>query len=113
MNQKHAIGHVGWSPDYKSATPKMSVCIGQSLNDELDYAAEHLPEGWSIRIDVERGVGSVTAIRPDGTEVDMHDGESDLSEQFRTAIRLAYDEIDTHKLSDTNDQCPPTHNEIT
>ena len=24
MNQKHAIGHVGWSPDYKSAT--QSAC---------------------------------------------------------------------------------------
>jgi len=58
----------------------------------IESAAEHLPYGWEIRIHVEKGSGLVIAVRPDGSEVAMCDGESDIAEQFRLAMCLAEDE---------------------
>lgn len=63
-----------------------------SLEKAIDHAAEHLPSSWSIRIDVERYSGSVTLIRPDGSEIDLHDGESDMAEQVMNAVKVAHDE---------------------
>lgn len=62
------------------------------LEQQIEHACEHLPEGWRIRIDIEKHSGTVTAIRPDDSEVDMGDGESDITEQFVNACLLARDE---------------------
>lgn len=70
-----------------------------TLEQRIESACEHLPEGWRIRIDIENGSGTVTAIRPDDTEAPMGDGESDLEEQVRDACLLARDEIAADKLS--------------
>lgn len=63
-----------------------------TLEKQIDRACEHLPEGWRIRIDIEKHSGTVTAIRPDESEVDMGDGESDLAEQVASVVRLSIDE---------------------
>ena len=52
-----------------------------------------MPDGWRIRIDLEKHSGTVTAIRPDETEVDMGDGERDIEEQCADALHLAFDEL--------------------
>jgi hypothetical protein len=75
-----------------------------TLEQRIESACEQLPEGWRIRIDIEKHSGTVTAIRPDDTEVPMGDGESDLEEQVRDAGLLARDEIAADKLSLENDQ---------
>lgn len=63
-----------------------------TLEQRIESACEYLPEGWRIRIDIERDAADVTAIRPDGTEVHMSDGERDIEEQVTDAICLAGDE---------------------
>ncbi len=73
-----------------------------TLEKALEHAAEHLPEGWIVYISVEKGSGWVTAERPDGSMVDMHEDETDLEEQVRNAVRLAHDEIAADALSQEN-----------
>lgn len=73
-----------------------------TLEKALEHAAEHLPEGWTVHVSVEKGSGWVNAERPDGTMVDMHDDETDLEEQVRNAVRLAHDEIAAEALSEEN-----------
>jgi hypothetical protein len=63
-----------------------------TLEKRIESACEYLPEGWRIRIDIERDAADVTAIRPDGTKVHMSDGERDIEEQVTDAICLARDE---------------------
>ena len=69
------------------------------LEKLIDQICEHLPEGWRIRIDLEKHSGTVTAIRPDGTEMDMGgDGERDMTEQVGDALHLAYDEQEAKRI---------------
>ena len=63
-----------------------------TLEKRIESACDYLPEGWRIRIDIERDAADVTAIRPDGTKVHMSDGERDIEEQVTDAICLARDE---------------------
>ena len=71
-----------------------------TLEKRIESACEYLPEGWRIRIDIERDAADVTAVRPDGTEVHMSDGERDIEEQVTDAIFLARDETiaNTHSV---------------
>ena len=66
-----------------------------TLDDLLEKAAEVLPEGWSLRIDVERGSGGVTMIRPDGSEEDIQPEDMNIKEQFARAILLCCNEATT------------------
>lgn len=70
------------------------------LEKAIDSACGNLPDGWRIRIDIEHGYGGVTAIRPDGTEVDMYEDETDMAEQVCAVIRLAHDEAEADKITD-------------
>lgn len=65
----------------------------KTLEQLIGAAAEHLPDGWEIRIEVQHEYGEVIVTRPDGTEVPMQDGESDIREQFKNAGLLIRDEI--------------------
>jgi deoxyxylulose-5-phosphate synthase len=71
-----------------------------SLEKAIDHAAEHLPEGWTVHVSVEKGAGWVTAERPDETLVHMHEDQADLEEMVRAAVGLAHDEIAAQKLSE-------------
>jgi hypothetical protein len=64
-----------------------------TLEQLIEAAAEHLPDGWEIRIEVQHEYGEVIVTRPDGTEVQMQDGESDIREQFKNAGLLIRDEL--------------------
>jgi hypothetical protein len=70
-----------------------------TIEHRIELAAEHLPEGWQIEIGVERGSAWVKAIRPDGSETIIDDGESSLEELFRDAFIMAQDE---HAASSAN-----------
>ena len=61
----------------------------KSLDELLNNAAENLPEGWQIKIEVEKDSGSITAIRPNGSEVDMYDPDEEMEDQFWAALILA------------------------
>jgi len=70
-----------------------------TLEKNIEMAAGNLPPGWSLRIDVENGWGGVTAIRPDGTEVDMDTGANCLAEQVADVMALARDESAANAMS--------------
>jgi hypothetical protein len=63
-----------------------------TLEQRIESACEHLADGWSIRIDIERDSADATAVRPNGTEVQMSDGELDIEQQVMEAINLSIDE---------------------
>ena len=78
------------------------------LTDHAEFLCKHLPEGWSISIELERGAATVKAHRPDGSEVMTDDGESDVDEQVRAAYRLALDETKANaKMPDFEDLLAP------
>lgn len=70
-----------------------------TLEQALNYAAEKLPQQWTINISVGQGEGGVQAERPDGSVVDMYQDETDFAEQVCAAVRLAHDEEEADKLS--------------
>lgn len=74
-----------------------------TIEDRVNRICSDLPEGWAVRIDLEQDPGSVTTIRPDKSEVQMSDGESDISEQLGHARQLAWDEYASDHMPE-----PPT-----
>ena len=57
------------------------LSIGRAIN----RAARDLPEGWEIRIDLERHAGVVFLVDPDGNETMSENGEL-FSDQINAAI---------------------------
>lgn len=60
-----------------------------TLEQNIQKAADTMPPKWALRIDVENGWGGVTAILPDGTEIDMDDGANCLAEQVAAVILMS------------------------
>jgi hypothetical protein len=63
--------------------------------DPINYAAEHLPPGWEIRIDVERGFGGVTLT--EGGESQVFEDEETWQDNVLAAVNHAKE---THELTD-------------
>lgn len=61
-----------------------------SIGKAINRAARDLPEGWVIRIDLERRAGVVFLIDPDGNET-MSEGGELFSDQINAAIDAAID----------------------
>lgn len=59
------------------------------INDLLEMAARDLPEGWSVRIEVERGSAWVNTIAPDGVEYEIDSDEAEIADLVRDAIEVA------------------------
>lgn len=59
-----------------------------SIGKAINRAARDLPEGWEIRIDLERHAGVVFLIDPDGNET-MSEGGELFSDQINAAIDAA------------------------
>lgn len=83
----------------RSAPVKRSA---EGIEQLIDSAAENLPELWEIRIVVQREYAEVIVTRPDGSDVPMQDGESDMREQFRNALCLIRDELEADKMLATS-----------
>ena len=69
-----------------------------SIGKAINRAARDLPEGWEIRIDLERHAGVVFLIDPDGNET-MSEGGELFSDQINAAIDAAL----TRAQKDSND----------
>ena len=73
------------------AAPASQDALDQGVREELSIgkainrAARDLPEGWEIRIDLERHAGVVFLIDPDGNET-MSEGGELFSDQINAAI---------------------------
>lgn len=80
---------------------RLKTAFNESLTAHLEHAAEHLPEGYSIIIHVERGNGEIKLMRPDESEISMDDYASDtcISGQFDQAVSLALDEINAEQIA--------------
>ena len=59
-----------------------------SIGKAINRAARDLPEGWEIRIDLERHAGVVFLIDPNGNETMSENGEL-FSDQINAAIAAA------------------------
>ena len=59
------------------------------IDDLLEMAARVLPEGWSVRIEVERGAAWVKTVAPDGVEYDIDSDEAEIADLVRDAIEVA------------------------
>lgn len=62
-----------------------------SIGKAINRAARDLPEGWEIRIDLERYAGAVFLIYPDGNET-MSENAELFSDQINAAIDAAMKE---------------------
>lgn len=69
-----------------------------SIGKAINRAARDLPEGWEIRIDLERHAGVVFLIDPNGNET-MSEGGELFSDQINAAIDAAL----TRAQKDSND----------
>jgi hypothetical protein len=69
-----------------------------NLDKLIESAAECLPDGWSIMLEVEKGAMSINAIRPDQTKIPLDDCDRDISELFGDAIRVAFDEVEADRI---------------
>ena len=65
------------------------MTLEKRINDVCDW----IPFGWMLSIKAETGYATVEVQRPDGTTVDMDDGESDVEEQFRNGAELICQEF--------------------
>jgi len=72
-----------------------------TLEKRIESICQHMPEGWDVRIELEQGAANVIAVRPDGYEVNMGNGDDDLEGQIHDAYRLAIDEIMAGEIPDT------------
>jgi hypothetical protein len=85
-----AIVFAGPAPAAAPAAPAVDAPkeLDPSLSREVYRACEDLPEGWSIRIDLENGYGGMKLIDPDGEEDELPvDGL--LSDAMRASIAAA------------------------
>src|SRR5690606_25429804 len=58
---------------------------------QIQRAAQHLPEGWRITVEVEKDAGWVDAFNPDGSRIEI-DWIGSLAEQIEHAIDTAMQE---------------------
>ena len=66
------------------------------IEDLLEMAARDLPEGWSVRLEVERGAAWVKAVAPDGVEFEIDSDEAEIADLMRVAIEVANANAEAH-----------------
>ena len=57
-----------------------------AMRRNIEYAAQHLPAGWLIRVSVEFEGSSVELINPDGEDVDFPSNHESLAQEVRDAV---------------------------
>ncbi len=61
----------------------------QTLDETIDKAAKHLPEGYSINIQISKDGYDVGLDRPDGSTIDTVDGGDGIRSDINEAICIA------------------------
>src|SRR6185503_8665857 len=61
----------------------------RTLENAIEALAEGLPDGWTVRLGVERGAAFVHVESPDGKETHIHEDDGDLYDHLRMAHRFA------------------------
>jgi hypothetical protein len=65
-----------------------------TVDEVIDRAAKHLPEGYSIKIEIEKDGYNVGLERPDGSEVNSVDGGDGIRSDINEAICIANGFVD-------------------
>lgn len=74
----------------ESAEDKLSLKLeNQRIGEELQRACAQLPEGFTLRVVLERGCGQVEVHGPEGDEVELPPTRERLSDQIGQAIDAA------------------------
>ncbi len=61
----------------------------RTLENAIDALAEGLPDGWTVRLGIERGAAFVHVESPLGKETHIHEDDGDLYDHLRLAHRFA------------------------
>ncbi len=65
-----------------------------TLEQAINYAAQHLPGNWIISLHVERGAGWVTVARPDGFDHKLQfNTEQTLADQVLSAVKYSREQL--------------------
>jgi hypothetical protein len=59
------------------------------IDDLLEAVSGKLPEGWSVRCEVENGAAWVEAVGPDGRRYSIDSDETDIERQMNEATEMA------------------------
>lgn len=78
--------------DYKKLAAEFEKLRKEAGTErQIQRAAQHLPEGWRIIVEVERDAGWIDAFNPDGRRIEI-DWVGSLAEQIEQAIDTAMQE---------------------
>ncbi len=78
----------------KGAELAKEEMIGDArLGLAIERACQHLPEDYSIRIDIERHAGTVDLVNPDGESEEYPSNHENLAEEIRDALEYALEII--------------------
>lgn len=69
-----------------------------SLDDAIEYAAQHLPEGWNVYVCVEKDAGWVELMNPMTELIDVDRDDQPLVAQVYGAVAVAR-QLDPESLS--------------
>lgn len=72
------------------------------IQDALNHAASHLPEGWNITIEVERSAGYVSLHDPDGEEHEFPCNRESMAQDVIDALDYAIDQAIAGRRGDGN-----------
>src|SRR5690606_37039983 len=86
LNEVRAIVGADDFPDMVRRCEKLRKDAGTER--QIQRAAQHLPEGWRIIVEVERDAGWIDAFNPDGRRIEI-DWVGSLAEQIEQAIDAA------------------------
>jgi len=101
-NDHKSIEFAQWLADqYQLAMAKGAELAKEELIGDarlglaIERACQHLPEDYSIRIDIERHAGTVELVNPDGESEEYPSNHENLAEEIRDALEYAL-EISSH-----------------
>lgn len=60
-----------------------------TLEEAVEYAARHLPEGWEVSVRVEKDAGFVQLEDPLGERIETDSADTSLADEVAAAVRLA------------------------
>ena len=74
----------------KSALDELLCDMPIDLDSAINKAAEHLPRGYKVNIQVEHAGYNVELIKPDGSSIDSVDGGDGIRSDINEAICIAH-----------------------
>lgn len=71
------------------------------MKNIVDFATNHLPEGWAIGMYIEKDTTSTTLFNDDGEEVFHEFSKESVESNIKSMVEFARSETNMEKLNDT------------